>query len=216
LGGKEIVIDDFDLEAWLKDNTFDQWLPKQRERLSKLWDEQQHVLSNVYPAIREATRNKRRKTAQKFEETHRIDHAPLEVGTKVLILDEQKSSKHNPSWIGPFRIHSVNRTGSYVVTDDSGGQMRRARAQMKLFHEDQAAQAKEQKAYELERIIRHTGSGDNVRYYVKWKGYGKKHNSWVKPEDFVSLQVVRDYWAEQAPERQRKRKPQGTNTSSRL
>lgn len=49
--------------------------------------------------------------------------------------------------------------------------------------------------YEVSYIIKHRKNSDNgFDYYVKWKGYDKKHNSWVNETDFDSKKLINIYW----------------------
>jgi len=34
-------------------------------------------------------------------------------------------------------------------------------------------------------------------YYVRWKGYGPEHNSWIPFTNFDDIQIVRNYWRQQ-------------------
>jgi transposase InsO family protein len=198
-GGENPIIEDFDIEKWSQDNDFESWLPHHRERLEETIQRHKRVLSDIYPAIQETIASKRRKSAKKFAATHTIVQQPFEPGTKVLVLDERKNSKHDQNWVGPFTVESVNKTGSYILADSDGDTIRRARAQMKLFHE--ADDQLDQKSYQLERIIKHRGHGNNVQYLVKWTGYSHQHNSWLKPSDFDDTKIITDYWQDKAPKR---------------
>ena len=40
--------------------------------------------------------------------------------------------------------------------------------------------------YEIQRIIRGKYTTDGPKYLVQWKGYSKKYNSWVTPDDMTS------------------------------
>jgi hypothetical protein len=141
---------------------------------------------------------KRQKTAKKFNKTHKI--VPLlKAGTRVLVLDEKKTSKHDQNWVGPYVIDSVNDTGSYLLRDDLGDTLRRARAQIKPFHEKPENQ--EQRSYRVDYIIKHRGQGKKAQYLVKWTGFGHSENSWVKTEDFDDMSLIRAYWDKKAPKR---------------
>ncbi|XP_053390384.1 uncharacterized protein LOC128553278 [Mercenaria mercenaria] len=40
-------------------------------------------------------------------------------------------------------------------------------------------------AFKIEQILKTRGKGQNKQYFVKWKNYQKKFNSWIKANDFV-------------------------------
>lgn len=49
--------------------------------------------------------------------------------------------------------------------------------------------------YEVSYIVKHKKDEDrNIEYFVKWKKYDKKHNSWVKECDFNSQDLINMYW----------------------
>lgn len=51
-----------------------------------------------------------------------------------------------------------------------------------------------EKIYEVQYIIKHKKVYNKYEYYVKWRKYGKEHNSWVKESDFEENDVIKDYW----------------------
>jgi hypothetical protein len=42
--------------------------------------------------------------------------------------------------------------------------------------------------FEVEKIIKSSGSGVKKKYLVKWKGYPDKFNSWVHASQITNLQ----------------------------
>ncbi|GAA5813155.1 hypothetical protein MFLAVUS_006628 [Mucor flavus] len=49
-------------------------------------------------------------------------------------------------------------------------------------------------SYEIQYIIKHKKLFDKYEYLVKWRNYGKEHNSWVKECDFNEIDTIREYW----------------------
>ena len=41
--------------------------------------------------------------------------------------------------------------------------------------------------YEVEKILKKRGKGNNVQYFVKWLGYPNKFNSWIRASDINKL-----------------------------
>jgi len=52
---------------------------------------------------------------------------------------------------------------------------------------------KDDNIYEIENIIEHKIENNNYVFFVKWKGYNKDDNSWVKEKDFYEKQIIKDY-----------------------
>lgn len=53
---------------------------------------------------------------------------------------------------------------------------------------------KKDKTYEIQYIFKHRlDDKGNKEYYVKWKGYSKKQNTWVKECDFIEKELLNEY-----------------------
>lgn len=51
-----------------------------------------------------------------------------------------------------------------------------------------------EKTYEVQYIYKHRLCDDGMNeYHVKWKGYGKKYNTWVRECDFVESDLLNEY-----------------------
>lgn len=48
-------------------------------------------------------------------------------------------------------------------------------------------------SYELHYIIKHEIKDGKKLYFVKWKGYNKKYNSWISEDDFVEKDILDEY-----------------------
>lgn len=46
---------------------------------------------------------------------------------------------------------------------------------------------KQDDVYEVEKILKKRGRGNNVQYLVKWLGYPNKFNSWVPPSQIKKI-----------------------------
>jgi len=55
-------------------------------------------------------------------------------------------------------------------------------------------QDQDAKSYVLEKLIRHRTNETGFDYFVKWKGYANKFNSWVNEKDFDDIRIINDYW----------------------
>ena len=54
---------------------------------------------------------------------------------------------------------------------------------------------KNEKHYVVEKIVDHKKNKDgSYSYYVKWKGWDSKDNTWQKIEDFDGLTPIKKYW----------------------
>ena len=41
------------------------------------------------------------------------------------------------------------------------------------------------KIYEIEKIIKKKNTKNGMKYFVKWKGFNNKHNSWINNDNFI-------------------------------
>ena len=55
--------------------------------------------------------------------------------------------------------------------------------------------------YRIEKVLRTRKKGRKRQYFVRWKGFGSEHDSWVDAKDFTG-----DFNPQQKKRRRRKRK----------
>ena len=71
--------------------------------------------------------NLRRQNKDIFDSTHRTRGAPFSVGDLVLLHNTKLENTHTGKlefrWMGPYRIHSINPTGSYRLAELDGAEM---------------------------------------------------------------------------------------------
>ncbi|KAI8091680.1 hypothetical protein BDF21DRAFT_332766 [Thamnidium elegans] len=53
---------------------------------------------------------------------------------------------------------------------------------------------KDEGIYEIEYIVTHKIIDKQYTFLVKWKNYDNKENSWVKENDFIERDIIRDYF----------------------
>ena len=46
---------------------------------------------------------------------------------------------------------------------------------------------KQDDVYEVEKVLKKRGRGNNVQYLVKWAGYPNKFNSWVRASEIKKI-----------------------------
>jgi hypothetical protein len=201
LGGEEQQLKDITFEDW--NNKAVELLDHQADRLNLLMDSHKRVIEAVYPTIKEMIKTKRQKTASKLNKKRKII-PPLEIGTMVYSVDVRKTSKHDQTYVGPYRVKQVLPTGSYLLENDTGEQIHRAIDQLKIYKPKD--KNNDEKSYELERIISHRGNGKNLEYLVSWKGYSQDENSWIRPEQFDDHKIIQEYWKQDKPRNKNKRK----------
>ena len=53
---------------------------------------------------------------------------------------------------------------------------------------------KDEGIYEIEYIVNHKIIDKQYKFLVKWKNYDNKENSWVKENDFIEKEIIKDYF----------------------
>ena len=56
-----------------------------------------------------------------------------------------------------------------------------------FYHQElQLVRVEQDKVYTVERILKKRKRGKKIEYFVKWKGYGDKFNTWIIKEDVIA------------------------------
>ena len=91
-----------------------------RERLHQL-EELQEV---VIPATVERSKLFQKKTRENFDQTHKQFDSLLS-GTRVMAVDQTRSTKWDPVYEGPYTVVKQNRGGAYQLKDATGELLKR-------------------------------------------------------------------------------------------
>jgi len=154
---------------------------------------QRNVLDNIYPAVFVNIDASKAKSVADFHNRHPAT-PELVHGQHVMMRDQTKTSKQDPTFIGPYIVQRRLDTGSYLISmqlDNRTISLQRDRSQLKPVPPPKH----DKPSYFVERIIQHKGSQlSTAQYLVKWLGYSAADNSWLSAADFVDLKTVRAYW----------------------
>ena len=56
-----------------------------------------------------------------------------------------------------------------------------------FYHQElQLVRVEQDKVHTVERILKKRNRGKKIEYFVKWKGYGYKFNTWILKEDVIA------------------------------
>ncbi|OAQ22509.1 hypothetical protein K457DRAFT_84739, partial [Linnemannia elongata AG-77] len=87
---------------------------------------------------------------------------------------------------------------SYILLDGTGSPLTRRYAPFQLKYYQQRNSDATSESYEVEAILDLVQQEPHMyHYYVRWKGYGPEHNSWIPFTNFDDIQIVRNYWRQQ-------------------
>ena len=87
---------------------------------------------------------------------------------------------------------NIITTKNFTFSDDINN--KKKRLIFMDFDEDEKNKNNNDENYEIQYIIKHKNTGNDIEYFVKWRGYKKKDNSWVKASEFNEHEMIKDYW----------------------
>lgn len=172
----------FDLEHWLR--------------------HQGHVVTKVYPAIKELLAEATHRSHENFKKTHLIQQ-PFKIGTSVMAEDSRNTSKMNPKWTGPFLIKSITDVGTYVLSNGiheitrSRPQLKAAPMRMTATEENAAINSRapgDNNIWPMDTIVTHRGSKTKFQYLVKWRGHNESENTWEPAQNILDKKQLSLYW----------------------
>ncbi|CEP07644.1 hypothetical protein [Parasitella parasitica] len=102
-----------------------------------------------------------------------------------------------PSCMGPYTIVRKTKGGYYVLSDETGLLMDRdyTPSELKAISQDNILNEDDgNHIYEIEGILDHRGTGSNIEYKIRWKGYSQEEDSWLRPEMITHEHTIQQYW----------------------
>jgi hypothetical protein len=165
---------------------------------SQLIERNSQIAKILFPTIDAVSQSYSGKMANDFNLSHKIISEGYPTGAMVMKRVDVKAAKGNAKYEGPFKVLEKTKYGTYALLDATGAlyQKRVPADHLKLISVPD--HTLEEESYEVEKILKHRGNSNNREYYVSWKGYSKSSNSWVKADDFDSLDIIDEYWKSQS------------------
>jgi hypothetical protein len=109
-----------------------------------------------------------------------------------MLIDQDRSKKFQPKYIGPFTVVRRTRNGNYVLRDETGEYLDRhvPPDQLKLI--SKVPRPGKDAVYVVKKIHTHRGVPGQLEYYVEWDGYRTK--TWESEANMINDVLVTDYW----------------------
>ena len=148
----------------------------------------------IRPAVQGLFKNAQQKRTNKANSSIR-QTKPIKMGTLVMLKDNTKTSKHEPLWLGPYRIVQQRKGGTYVLQnpDNSLHHRQPPRDQLKVI--DGSADINMDEIFYVERILDHKGPPSKRSYLVKWLNYPVTDNTWEPATNLVGSEAfLTEYW----------------------
>ncbi|CEP12320.1 hypothetical protein [Parasitella parasitica] len=155
------------------------------------------VMSDVvFPAIMDKTNAYVDNMKDKFDKYKNIVK-DFEKGAPVMVRFPTLKGSLTPSYMGPYTIVRKTKGGSYVLSDETGLLMDRdyTPSELKAISQDNILNEDDgNHIYEIEGILDHRGTGSNIEYKIRWKGYSQEEDSWLRPEMITHEHIIQQYW----------------------
>ena len=166
--------------------------------LSEWRSYQDKFLALILPGIADRIDKRKKKMVQTLNK-HRKLLLPGSIpnGALVMLVDPDRGSKMDPVYVGPYTVVRRTRQGNYVLRDDNGDHLDRhvPPDQLKMKAKKPSDKDLDNKAYEVQSILKHRGKAGDYEYFVKWKDYNER--SWVHESSFLDDLVIKNYWKHQ-------------------
>ena len=168
-------------------------------QLEKESDRENRLLflnSIVFPAVFEKVGRVHSKRQLDFAKSHRMLKEDYPPGTQVMIKDEMKSAKHQPSYEGPFTVVRRKESGNYELKGVGGAIYTRAPWVLKQVAPEIVKDLNiENTLYKaVDHIVEHRDLPDGtVQYRVRWEKEGPELDSWLFASDFVDYGPLQTY-----------------------
>jgi transposase InsO family protein len=167
--------------------------------LEKAEDREKRLLflnSVVFPAIKEKVSKAHAKRVEYFEKTHRMHKSDFPAGSQVMVRDEMKTAKHQPTFEGPFTVLRRKASGNYEIKGLDGKTYIRSPWVLKLAAPEiiKSLNVPDTIFAAVEKIIEHRETpGGGVQYRVRWDKAGPELDSWLFKEDFIDYGPLQAY-----------------------
>jgi transposase InsO family protein len=115
-------------------------------------------------------------------------------GAYVMAVDELRTSKSQPRYLGPFKVLRRNQGGAYVLEDAAGNFLKRSPEALKQVTRNSEFGT----SFVVDEVVEHRGDSRSEReYLVKWQGLDSSMNSWEPAKNFDSPSAINKYWKRQ-------------------
>jgi hypothetical protein len=191
----------------------EQWMGK--------WTE---IKEFIYPEILQKIVHRKQVQNKAWEKTHHIATEVIKAGDIVFLRDENRRSKHEPYFIGPYKVLSV-QDNKYLELIDGKGQVVERTITIDLVKRSELTEL--DKEYEVKELVQHRSAKQRrsgKEYLVKWKSswilekdwneyenqvlqkvrskqtdlgkmiFVKWKDSWVHESNIIDTQLITDYW----------------------
>jgi hypothetical protein len=154
----------------------------------------------IVPIIKDRSITTQQAQQKKFNAKRNVIETDYPVGTLVMVSDVLKRATTDPSYTGPFTVHSITKRHNYILRDSMNNITNPYPIQrLKLAGGESIPVAKDvSDIYEVQSVVNHKADPTNTRKYiyrVRWKGSpDPSEDTWEEVQHFSSLKPIEEYW----------------------
>lgn len=158
------------------------------------------VQNVIFPTLAESAAERQQQQRVNLDARRNVVEE-IPVGSKVMIKDVTRSTKHDPYWIGPFVVLKRTKANTYSLLTPDGCLFGRNVPvnQLKVITmADLVDVSTIEPNHEVERILDHRGNEDDRQYLVKWRGHVER--TWEPSSNLTGTadNAIRSYWSSRA------------------
>jgi hypothetical protein len=154
----------------------------------------------IVPVIKDRSITTQLAQQKTFNAKNNIMDTDYPVGTLVMLSNVIKGSATDPTYTGPFTVHSITKRHNYILRDRMDNISNSYPIhRLKLAGGESTPVTKDASdIYEVQSVINHKVDPTNANKYiyrVRWKGYpDPNEDTWEQVQHFSSLKPIQDYW----------------------
>lgn len=174
------------------------------------------VVCTVYESMDKAAQQRFTARRKALDERRKVKSKPLPVNTIVMLVDQNKGSKMEPHYVGPYRVCKADRNNAYSLISSDGSLLGRKVpfSQMKVVSfPDAGGEAKGEDTewgfvpdgqFLVDKIMDHKGREGRRQFLIRWKGFDASHDTWEPEGNIHDVKCKGDYWARRAQQQDAK------------
>lgn len=171
--------------------------------ITEILEKNKTFKEEILPTINQRSKEVTKKRRSYLDKTQK-QVEKLVVGSVVYAIDKTKQSKWDATYEGPFTIVDQNRGGAYTLKDKTGEILKR-RFTIDMLKpvtqeggDNDVEKQNQEQHYKVEKILKDKKVRGKQLYWVKWKDYSNRYNTWEPEDHFDDVHVIRAYWKDKS------------------
>jgi hypothetical protein len=161
-------------------------------------EELKNNLQELYKEVKDKLKEASESRKQYYDKNRK--EVSYKEGDEVLLKKENRKHKLEKLYEGPYKVIEVRGVNLKIQNVSNNEDIQLVHVtRVKPFKDDAEHQQVEldlpddNEFWEVEGIVDERLNGNIREYLVKWRGFTKKNNQWVREEDFRNEEVVKEW-----------------------